>query len=162
MCGTPSIPLRNYVARLGKSATPVFIAPYLSPASGALCREHGVSFLDFEANAHLALNAVYIDLSVAERPSAERRELKSIFIPKSARMLRVLFRDPGLTWRVTELARAASLGLGHVSNIPAALRDREWARIVLSRSSTGPGRPRRYAYRQSLVPGSFSQLRVII
>ena len=123
-------PLRNYIAHLGKPATPVIIAPYLSPSSRTLCREHGVSFLDFEGNAHLTFNTVYIDRSVAERPSVERRELKSIFTPKSARVLRVLFRDPRLTWRVTELAEAASVSLGHVSNVRTALRDREWAEIV--------------------------------
>ena len=123
-------PLRNYISHLGKPATPVIIAPYLSPASRALCREHGVSFLDFEGNAHLAFNTVYIDRSVAEKPSVERRELRSIFTPKSARVLRVLFRDPRLTWRVTELAEAAGVSLGHVSNVRTALRDREWAEIV--------------------------------
>src|SRR5260370_861498 len=65
-----------------------------------------------------------------EKPAVERRELKSIFTPKSARVLRVLFRDPRLTWRVTELAEAAGVSLGHVSNVRTALRDREWAEIV--------------------------------
>ena len=45
-------------------------------------------------------------------------------------MLRVLFRDPRRTWRVTELAEAASVSLGHVSNVRTALRDREWAEIA--------------------------------
>src|ERR1700730_14783514 len=34
--------LRNYVAHLGTEATPLFIAPYLSPEAQALCREHDV------------------------------------------------------------------------------------------------------------------------
>ena len=123
-------PLRNYIDHLGKPATPVIIAPYLSPSSRELCRENGISFLDFEGNAHLAFNTVYIDRSVAEKPSVERRELKSIFTPKSARILRVILRDPRLTWRVTELAMAAGVSLGHVSNVRTALRDREWAEVV--------------------------------
>jgi hypothetical protein len=123
-------PLRHYIEHLGKPATPVFIAPYLSPSSRVLCRENGISYLDFEGNAHLAFGTVYIDRSVAEKPLVERRELRSIFTPKSARVLRVLFRDPGRTWRVTELSEAAEVSLGHVSNVRTALRDREWAEVV--------------------------------
>lgn len=122
--------LRSYIDQLGKPAIPVLIAPYLSPSSRVLCRGNGVSYLDFEGNAHLAFSTVYIDRSVAEKPSVERRELKSIFTPKSARVLRVLFRDPHITWRVTELADAAGVSLGHVSNVRTALRDREWAEVV--------------------------------
>ena len=122
--------LRRYIDQIGKPATPVLIAPYLSPSSRVLCRENGISYLDFEGNAHLAFSNVYIDRSVAEKPSVERRELRSIFTPKSARVLRVLFRDPRLTWRVTELAEAAGVSLGHVSNIRTALRNREWAEVV--------------------------------
>src|SRR5271165_2918495 len=122
--------LRSYIDQLGKQATPVLIAPYLSPSSRALCRGNDISYLDFEGNAHLAFSTVYIDRSVAEKPSVERRELKSIFAPKSARVLRVLFRDPDITWRVSELADAAGVSLGHVSNVRTALRDREWAEVV--------------------------------
>lgn len=122
--------LRNYIEHLGKPATPIFIAPYLSPSSRVLCRDNGISYLDFEGNAHLTFGTVYIDRSVAENPSAERRELRSVFSPKSAQVLRVLFRDPGRTWRVTELSEAARVSLGHVSNVRTALRDREWAEVV--------------------------------
>ena len=48
--------LRNYIAHLGKPATPVFIAPYLSHASRELCLQNNISFLDFEGNARLAFS----------------------------------------------------------------------------------------------------------
>ena len=122
--------LRNAVAHSGERATPVLIVPYLSAEGRALCREQEVSFLDFEGNARVVFDSVFIERSVATKPPAERRELKSLFRPKSAQVLRVMLRDPRRTWRVTELAEAASVSLGHVSNVRAGLLAREWAEVV--------------------------------
>jgi len=122
--------LRNYIAHFGKKATPIFIAPYLSPEAQALCREQGVGFLDLEGNAWLAFDSVFIERIVSNKPSAERRELKSMFKPKSAQVLRVMLRDPGHAWRVTELAETADVSLGHVSNVRSGLLDREWGQVA--------------------------------
>ena len=121
--------LRNYLHHAEAGAIAFLIAPYLSPEAQALCREQGIGFLDFEGNARLVFDGVFIERKVESKPAAARRELKSIFKPKSAQVLRVLFRDPSRAWRVTELANAADVSVGHVSNVRAALLDREWARI---------------------------------
>jgi hypothetical protein len=117
------------VARIKRDATPIFIAPYLSPEAQALCQEHSVGFLDLEGNARIAFDGVFIERLVPTRPAIERRELKSIFKPKSAQVLRVLLRDPSRPWRVVELAEAADVSLGHVSNVRTGLIDREWAKV---------------------------------
>ena len=122
--------LQNYIARLKKPATPVLVAPYFSPASRELCRDNGISYLDFEGNAHLAFKTVFIDRMTKDRPPSERREFKSLFTPKSGLVLRVLLRDPKRIWRVTDLAETAHVSLGHVSNVRTALLDREWAEVV--------------------------------
>jgi hypothetical protein len=119
--------LRDYVARLGKSAVPIFIAPYLSPEAQALCKESNVGFLDLAGNARLVFDSVFIEKLVSSTPPAERRELKSLFKPKSAQILRALLQDPKRAWRVVELAKTAAVSLGHVSNVRAALLSREWA-----------------------------------
>jgi hypothetical protein len=121
--------LRNYVAHSGSEVTPIFIAPYLSPEAQALCREEQVGFLDLEGNARLVFDSVFIERIVSSKPSVERRELKSIFKPKSAQVLRVMLRDPNRPWRVTELAKIAGVSLGHVSNVRSGLLDREWAQV---------------------------------
>jgi hypothetical protein len=122
--------LQSYVAHLKQPATAILIAPYLSPASRELCQENGISFLDFEGNARVAFGTVFIDHRISDKPTTERREFKSMFTPKSAQVLRVLLRDPERTWRVTDLAVAANVSLGHVSNVRSALLDREWAQVV--------------------------------
>ena len=76
--------LRNYIAHRESEEIPIFIAPYLSPEAQALCREQQVGFLDLEGNARLVFDGVFIERIVSSKPSVERRELKSIFKPKSA------------------------------------------------------------------------------
>ena len=122
--------LQNYVAHSKKPATPVLAAPYFSPMSRELCRDNGISYFDFEGNARLAFKTVFIDRLTEGKPASERREFKSLFTPKSGQVLRVLLRDPKRVWRVTNLAEAAHVSLGHVSNVRTALLDREWAEVV--------------------------------
>ncbi|MEW9898008.1 type IV toxin-antitoxin system AbiEi family antitoxin [Chitinivorax sp. PXF-14] len=120
--------LRNYVAHQAPQATPVFIAPYISPAVRQLCEEKGVGYLDLEGNARIAFGGVFIERMVADKPVTEQRELKSLFRPKSAQVLRAMLREPGRAWRVTELSEISGVSLGHVSNVRTGLIDREWAR----------------------------------
>ncbi len=105
---------------------PMLVAPYLSPDSRSICLEHDVAYLDFLGNGHLAFDNVYIDRAVPDRPKPETRALRSIFAPKAGAILRVLLREPTRAWRVTELAEAANVSLGHVSNVRKALLEREW------------------------------------
>lgn len=126
---TALLQLRDYVSRLGKNTTPILIAPYLSPEGQALCRESEVGFLDLAGNARVVFNGIFIERIVGNKPPAARRELRSMFKPKSAQILRVMLRNPRRAWRVTELAEAADVSLGHVSNVRTALLDREWARV---------------------------------
>lgn len=124
-----AIQLRDCAAQMGGGASPVLMAPYLSPASQSLCREYGVGFLDFQDNTYLALKGALIVRDRGKPPPAERRKLKSLFKPKSARVLLTMLRNPGREWRMSELAKAAEVSLGHVSNVRTALLDREWAGI---------------------------------
>ncbi len=121
--------LRNRVPHQTQAATPVFIAPYLSPDAQTLCREQGVGFLDLEGNARLIFDGVFIERQVASKPVAERRGLRSLFKPKAAQVLRVMLRNPNQSWRVSELAQVADVSLGHVSNVRTALLNREWAQV---------------------------------
>src|ERR1700733_14215253 len=121
--------LRNYISHLGGEATPILIAPYLSPNAQSLCREHGISYVDLEGNARIAFNGVFIERTAQHRaPLSERRELRSLFKPKSAQVLRMMLHDPTRTWRVAELAEVAGVSLGHASNVRNSFLDREWAK----------------------------------
>jgi hypothetical protein len=120
--------LRYFLQPRQRDTYGVVIAPYLWPAAQEICRKEDVGFLDFGGNCRLVFNGVFIERTVPFRPSTERRELKSIFAPKSAQVLRLLLRDPQRLWKVTELAEGAGVSLGHASNVRTALIDREWGR----------------------------------
>lgn len=118
----------DQLARLpiDRHSAKLVIAPYLSEQSRALCREDGAGYLDFEGNVLISAGSVHIEREVASQPKAERRSLRSLFKPKSARILRRLLRDPSRPWRVADLAQAAGVSVGHVSTIGTELKDRDW------------------------------------
>jgi hypothetical protein len=89
----------------------------------------GRSFLDLEGGVRLVFDGIFIERRVASRPAVEHRELRSLFKPKSARVLRAMLRDPGRNWRLAELAEAAGVSLGHISNLKVGLLDREWGEV---------------------------------
>jgi hypothetical protein len=123
------IALHGYANVTKHNVVPVVIAPYLSPEVQEMCREHKINYLDFEGNAHIAFDYVYIERQVSSKPVTEKRGIRSLFQPKSAQVLRVLFRDPQRTWRVKDLAAESNVSLGHVSNVRTALLNREWAAL---------------------------------
>jgi hypothetical protein len=121
--------LKKYVDRQQDLTTPIFIAPYLSEDARALCVDNEVSYLDFEGNARIVFPGFFLSRSVAGKPPAERRELRSLFKPKSASVLRTMLRDPSKRWRVADLAGASLVSVGHVSNVRNSLLDRGWAEV---------------------------------
>jgi hypothetical protein len=86
-----------------------------------------VNYLDLEGNCRIAFDGIYIERESVSRPPTQRRELRSLFKPKSAQVLRILLKEPQRRWKVVDLAREAEVSLGHISNVSSALIDREWA-----------------------------------
>lgn len=119
--------LKHHLVTAQRNSIPLVIAPFLSEQAQAVCREEQVGYLDFAGNALIAFDTVYIERTAGAQPKAEKRALRSLFKPKSARILRTLLRDPGPPWRVAELAHAAGVSIGLASSVGTALRDREWA-----------------------------------
>ncbi len=105
----------------------VFIAPYVSPRSAAVCRELGIGYLDFAGNCRLEFDNVYIERSGHRSPPLEQRRLRSLYFPKATRVLRVLLLDPKRKWRLEPLAEEARVSLAHAFKVAKVLQDREWA-----------------------------------
>jgi hypothetical protein len=143
--GQPAV-LRSALARLGPKGDltsrqrtyGVVLAPFISAGSALLCRDAGVGFLDLAGNCELSFDTVFIRLRAADNPLRARRELRSLFTPRAAQVLHSLLAPPRRHWKVTELAVAAGVSLGHVSNVRRRLVAQEWAEVgpeglVLSR-----------------------------
>ena len=104
----------------------VFAAPYISLQTAEICIQEKIGYLDLAGNCRLAFGQVYIEQTGKPNPYAEKRDLRSLYSPKAARVLRVLLTDPQKAWRVQALAKEAAVSLGQVSNVKRLLEDREW------------------------------------
>lgn len=121
--------LHRYMRNHDDDLVPIVMAPYLTPLAREVARNEQVGYLDFMGNAFIASKGVYIDREVAGQPEPERRALRSLYKPKSSRILRRLLREPGRPWRVADLAHEAGVSAGLVSTVSSALRDRGWAEL---------------------------------
>ena len=87
-------------------------------------------------NCRLVLPGLYVDRQVATTPQVETRDLKSLFKPKSARVLRYLLKRDQTARRLSEIAevlghktlqmvkRYAHLSEAHTTKVIRALNDR--------------------------------------
>lgn len=107
----------------------VVAAPYLSPRSAEICERDGIGYVDAAGNCRLSFGQVYIRREGNPNPAPQRRELRSLYAPKAARVLRVLLSAPARQWKMEPLAREAGVSLGQVANVKKLLADREWIRI---------------------------------
>lgn len=124
--------LARATPQLGPAASWIVVAPYVSPESAEILREAGVGWLDFDGSCRLVLGSAYVDVRAPRREkSATPHPQASLFAPKSARVLRLMLRNPRRSWRVEDLARAPQtrISLGHASNVRRALLDMEWATV---------------------------------
>jgi hypothetical protein len=107
-------------------AYPVFMAPYISPSSGDICKDAGAGFIDLAGNCYLAFGPVFICREGKRNPYASSRKLKSLYQPVSSRVLRVMLSDPRKFWKTQPLSDEADVSLGQIANVKQALNDREW------------------------------------
>ena len=114
--------------RAGGLARGLVVAPFISPASRTLLAENNIGWLDLAGNARIVFPRFHLEIDKSDRnPFATKREQRSLFFPKSARLLKVLLHKPYLPWKVVELATQAEVSVGQVSNVRRALIEREWA-----------------------------------
>lgn len=72
-------------ASCADSATPLIIAPFLSPEAQALCKERSASYLDLEGNARVAVGEVFISKRSLQR--AAHRAPAPAFPPQVLRSI---------------------------------------------------------------------------
>jgi len=119
--------LRKAIEAMPANTYGLLAAPFLSASSQEILREAGFGWLDLTGNCRLAFDSIHIEIAkTARNPFSTKRTLKSLFAPKSARLLRLMLTIPG-PWKVTDLATRAKVSLGQVSKVRQALLDKEWA-----------------------------------
>jgi len=120
-----ALQIKEYLAK-GQGDYGIFTAPYISPEAAAVCKEAGVGYLDLVGNCLLSFDTVFIQREGKPNSYLQRRELRSIYSSKAERILRVLLTQPQAGWKTENLAEAAQVSFGQVSNVKKYLGDREW------------------------------------
>jgi hypothetical protein len=126
--------VRDAVLRLDRQrhsdpkAYPVFMAPYISPEAATLCAEENIGYIDFSGNCHLSTPPLFIHKEGHPNQYLEQRPLRSLYSPKSERILRTLLalHDPKKSWTLERLAKESAVSLGLVAKVCKLLADREW------------------------------------
>ena len=128
--------VRDAVLRLDRQrhndpkAYPVFMAPYISPEAAALCAEENIGYIDFSGNCHLSMPPLFIHKEGCPNQYLDQRPLRSLYSPKSERVLRTLLalHDPKKSWTLERLAKESSVSLGLVAKVCKLLANKEWLR----------------------------------
>jgi hypothetical protein len=145
--------VRDAVLRLDRQrqddpkAYAVFMAPYISPEAAALCAEENIGYIDFSGNCHFSTPPLFIHKEGHPNRYLEQRPLRSLYSPKSERILRTLLalHDPKKSWSperlskesdlssgkprdwtLQDLTEDAEVSLGLVSKVCRRLVDKEW------------------------------------
>jgi DNA-binding MarR family transcriptional regulator len=107
--------------------------PYMGEVGQRLCEEAEVCWLDLSGNAHLA--APGLRVTIEGKPNQFKRpgRPRSVFAPKSARIVRWLLIEPESTFTQRALAKATGLDEGFTSRI---VRQLEEQRLV-ARAAAG-------------------------
>ena len=104
----------------------VFVAPYVSNASAEICKDNKIGYIDFVGNCWLHFDSIFMEIKGNPNRFRGKSELKSLFKPKTERILRALLHEPRRQWSTMELAEAAVVSPGQVSNVRKLLLEREW------------------------------------
>ncbi len=99
----------------------VFMAPYISVKSAAICEEEGIGYLDLAGNCHICFEEEFIKPTGNPNPFSEKWELRSLFYPRASRAIRVLLANPLKCWRLQSLAKEAEISLGQAYNVKKLL-----------------------------------------
>ena len=118
--------LREYSALIG-DIYPIVAAPYISKDTANLCKQNKVGYIDLAGNCFLSFDRIYIERKNYPNPTIKKRRARSIFSPKSSRVLRVMLNYPqGKPWGVSEIAKEANISIGLASRVKERLLDLEY------------------------------------
>ena len=117
--------LKEYTKDI-KNCYGILVAPYLSDASRQICKEAGIGCIDLTGNAFLSFKNIFIDRTGRANLFTAIRVSKSVFSPKSSRVLRVLLSNPSKKWYVETISREADISIGLASRIKQLLLSEEW------------------------------------
>lgn len=107
----------------------ILVAPFISNEAAKICEDADIGYLDLSGNCRLAFKNIFIEKVYQPNKFSVKRELASLYSPKSERILRVLLTHSYQPWRTVKLAQKAEVSIGLISYVKKQLGDREWIQI---------------------------------
>ena len=104
----------------------VFIGPYISPDSAQMLKEANIGYVDFAGNCFLNFEKIFIRIEGKPNPFPQNKELRTLFSPRTSRIIRVLLNKPFTALKIAELSKNAGVSLGLVAKAKKILLDREY------------------------------------
>jgi len=77
-------------------------------------------------NILLQFDGVFVDKSGGEPPPRERKQLRRLFAPVSARVIRALLENPGRIWTLTALSAESRASLRLTYQVVNALAEKDY------------------------------------
>jgi hypothetical protein len=105
----------------------VVLAPYVSPEARAILRAQGQGWFDLAGNCLISFDGIHLEMVKSDiNPFSTKRKQRSIFSPKSGRILKLLLTE-SRPLKGIDIAARAHVSPAQVSKVREALLDREWA-----------------------------------
>jgi len=105
----------------------IIVSPYVSGEGALICRDMGIGFIDLSGNCLLNLDGLYVERTGFSNKFRKPREIRSLFSPKSSRLIRCLLSDPKRTWTLSGLSRETGVSIGLIHRVAVALEDNLFA-----------------------------------
>ncbi len=115
------------------------MAPFITESTAELLNAKRVGYFDLAGNALIDFGPIFVRVTGNTRRNPVQRKLKSLFRPRSARILRVLLSDAKKRWHLRDLATEAGVSIGLVSKVKKKLIELEFADQSRDVSITKPG-----------------------
>ncbi|MGH7794940.1 MAG: type IV toxin-antitoxin system AbiEi family antitoxin [Candidatus Binatia bacterium] len=112
--------LKNILAQT-KYDYGLIVAPYVSAEGALICRDMGIGFVDLSGNCLLSLDDFYVERTGFANKFRKPRELRSLFSPRSSRVVRCLLSNPNRTWTLKGLSGETGVSIGLIHRIATAL-----------------------------------------
>lgn len=154
--------LREYQANY-PAAYPIVIAPFITDSTAALLSSKKLGYFDLAGNALIDYGPIFVRVGGKTRRNPVQRKLKSLFSPRSSRILRVLLSNPQRRWLLRDLAKEAGVSIGLVSKVKDKLIELEFASDSRDVGVTKPGDlldewARNYSYSDNKIERYYSSL----
>jgi hypothetical protein len=125
--------VKAFAAHIHRRAIPLVAVPFMGEVGRRVCEEMGVAWLDLSGNAHIVAPGIRVIVEGKPNRFKTAGRPRSLFAPKSSRIIRWLLIHAGEFLTQREIARATGLDEGMTSRLVARLTAEDY----LSRDDRG-------------------------